>query len=141
MPPLRAAERRRSPWFQVFVPRYLCWRYFQAVFSLMIVGAGQLMNDKHKRPVPITPKTETKVCPVCGQSSYSVAGIHPQCATVLADAPRSERLRAAKKSNAEKKVKPSPSRSWLKKCPNCGADVHVRKKLCDCGALLDAQSR
>ncbi len=93
------------------------------------------MTGKHKKPVPDTPEAGRKICPVCNQSSYSAAGIHPQCAAVQADAPRSERLKAAKKAEGKKKTKQQSTkqRSWSKKCPQCHAEVHVRRKLCDCG--------
>jgi hypothetical protein len=89
-----------------------------------------------KKPIPIGDETPAKkVCPVCGEPSYSAAGIHPQCAIVQADAPRNELIKAERKVEAEsKKSEPAkPARSWKKTCPKCKSELHVRKKLCHCG--------
>jgi hypothetical protein len=56
------------------------------------------MSDK--KPEPIFVKTNIRICPVCGQQSYSREGIHPQCATIQADATRKEQLAAKRKANA-----------------------------------------
>ena len=56
-----------------------------------------------KRSISIEPNS--KACPVCGKSSYSFGGIHPQCAVLLADAPRADRLDAEKKAKAKAKQK------------------------------------
>lgn len=89
-----------------------------------------------KKPVPLLTGTSPETCPVCGQPSYSPAGIHPQCAVTQADAPRNARLAAEKA--AEKKSKseaPQAARqsAWQKTCPECDARVPARKKVCDCG--------
>ena len=44
-----------------------------------------------------------RLCPVCGKVSYSLGGMHPQCSQLREDAPRVERLRAAKKAEKEKR--------------------------------------
>jgi len=48
-----------------------------------------------------------KVCPVCGKRSYSLRGIHPQCAVQQADAPRQalllEEKRERNRSEAERR--------------------------------------
>jgi predicted nucleic-acid-binding Zn-ribbon protein len=85
--------------------------------------------SSQKKPIPRIVETPTAICPVCGERSYSHGGIHPQCAVRRSDAPRQERLRAEKKSKAQ----PAQRRLWAKKCPKCGAELHVRKKLCACG--------
>lgn len=54
-----------------------------------------------KKPIPLDSSPKRKICPVCGQSSYSSTGIHPQCAMTQADAPRRERLAAKRKALAE----------------------------------------
>jgi hypothetical protein len=41
-----------------------------------------------------------KQCPVCGKTSYSAVGIHPQCAVQQADAPRRKLLAAEKRARA-----------------------------------------
>ena len=88
----------------------------------------------HKKPTPIIGKHNTKICPVCGKPSYSAGGIHPQCAEKQANA-REQQLKAKKKTEAKKKpvAKKLPQTWNQKKCPECGVEVHVRKKKCDCG--------
>ena len=54
---------------------------------------------------PVFTEPNSKACPVCGKSSYSLGGIHPQCAVLLADAPRADRLDAEKKAKAKAKQK------------------------------------
>lgn len=83
------------------------------------------------KPVPIVPQTVKKLCPICGKSSYSRDGIHPQCALQRADEPRNVKNRAAKKK--EVKVQTPQQRLWSKKCPGCGIQVHVRLLECSCG--------
>ncbi len=86
------------------------------------------MSDK--KPAPILSESKGKTCPVCKKQSYSREGIHPQCATVQADAARIEEMGAARKGELSE---PGPS-SWNKKqCPKCKATLHVRQKACECG--------
>jgi hypothetical protein len=82
-----------------------------------------------KKPTPLVVQRSDRICPVCGKRSYSAAGVHPQCSMKRADALRKQ---AAK---PEPKSKPAATRqrSWDKKCPQCAALLHVRKKVCDCG--------
>lgn len=55
------------------------------------------------KPEPIF-KTKTRpVCPVCGKTSYSKDGIHPQCALVKAEEPRMKKIKAKQKAEREKK--------------------------------------
>jgi hypothetical protein len=84
------------------------------------------------KPEPLFVQPVRPVCPVCGVASYSRDGIHPQCASRQADAPRSAQLRLLR--IAEKK-KPAPlkQRTWEKDCPNCKTRVHVRNVRCKCG--------
>jgi len=83
----------------------------------------------NKRPTPIIAEPGKKTCPVCGTPSYSVGGVHPQCAVRQADATRQKQRKAQKKSTAKK-----PQQSlWRKKCPKCGTEIHVRKRVCFCG--------
>ena len=87
-----------------------------------------------KKPTPWISQPGGKVCPVCGTRTYSHAGIHPQCAVHQADSARAEKLKAERKLAAEAVAKPS---TWTKKkCPNCGSEPHVRKKVCDCGHVF-----
>ena len=44
--------------------------------------------DKHQKPEPLYAAPVRKRCPVCGEISYSSAGIHPQCAVDQCDAER-----------------------------------------------------
>ena len=87
----------------------------------------------NKKPIPLVEQPRGNLCPVCGKRSYSLGGVHPQCAQLRADEPRNEKNRAKKKAEKDKKVKKPIRRSWDKKCPQCGAKLHVRKKTCDCG--------
>jgi hypothetical protein len=88
-----------------------------------------------KKPTPILGEHHRKICPVCGKQSYSIGGVHPQCAVQQADAPREALLKAKKKAEANKKpaAKKLPKTWNQKTCPKCGVEVHVRKKQCDCG--------
>ncbi len=87
------------------------------------------MNQKKPEPMYVLPNR--KVCPVCGQVSYSSAGIHPQCAEFQAD---EKRLKKAKLKKPDKAMTldATPS-AWRKPCPKCGTHVHVRKAMCECG--------
>jgi len=57
-----------------------------------------------KKPIPPTTQDHKpqRMCPVCHKATYSLGGIHPQCAQTREDAPRVERLRATKKAEKEK---------------------------------------
>lgn len=87
------------------------------------------MNQK--KPAPMHTAIPRKVCPVCGQASYSVAGIHPQCAEAQADEKRMKKVKA-KKADKPAVLDATPS-AWRKPCPKCGTHVHVRKAQCECG--------
>ena len=89
----------------------------------------------HKKPTPVLGQRNRKICPVCGQQTYSANGIHPQCAVQQADAPREQLLKKQKEAAAGKKsTGRKPPQTWsCKKCPQCGKQVHVRRKACDCG--------
>lgn len=45
------------------------------------------MNPRHYH-TPVTPASARVRCPVCRETVYSRAGIHPQCAVRLSDPPR-----------------------------------------------------
>jgi rRNA maturation protein Nop10 len=89
----------------------------------------------HRKPRATLDDHGKKMCPVCGQRTYSANGIHPQCAVLQADAPRQRQLTAKKKADAEKKreERTPPSMWQKKKCPKCGVEVHIRRKSCNCG--------
>jgi hypothetical protein len=53
-----------------------------------------------KKPEPLFHSPPGKFCPVCGKRSYSLRGIHPQCAVQQADAPRQAVLAEEKRQKA-----------------------------------------
>jgi hypothetical protein len=55
-----------------------------------------LQNNRKPEPLLNQPSVG-RVCPVCGKKSYSLTGIHPQCAVQQADAPRQRQLAVAKR--------------------------------------------
>jgi hypothetical protein len=57
------------------------------------------MSEKKLRPSP--PQAARKACPVCGKSTYSLAGIHPQCAVAQSDALQKQLLRQQKVDEAK----------------------------------------
>jgi hypothetical protein len=85
-----------------------------------------------EKSVLIVPQPPKNLCPVCGTPSYSLGGIHPQCAIQQADEPRLARLRTAAKA-APPKVKTPTQQPWKKQCPKCGTQSHVTLKRCPCG--------
>jgi hypothetical protein len=86
-----------------------------------------------KNATPQVQQRGGKLCPVCGKSSYSRDGIHPQCAQLQADQPRQQELADEKKRQAKVKPVKTKQKSWKKKCPKCKLEVHVRLKVCGCG--------
>ena len=40
-----------------------------------------------RKHIPTTATTMGKACPVCGHTSYSRGGVHPQCQALLVDQP------------------------------------------------------
>mgnify|MGYP002836257161 FL=1 len=95
------------------------------------------------KPTPELGDRDRKRCPVCGEPSYSTAGVHPQCSVKQADAERSQKLkesRLAGEANQAESKSTGPSR-WQKVCPNCRAFLHVRKKHCECGHPFATKSQ
>lgn len=90
------------------------------------------MKLKTPARIDTIPLLGRKLCPVCGKPSYSQNGIHPQCAVKQSEVPRNLLLRAQRAKQADVKKVPK-QRSWVKKCPKCGTDVHVRLGKCACG--------
>lgn len=85
-----------------------------------------------KKPKPLISSRSHDRCPVCGEISYSLGGMHPQCAVRRADEKRMKGLK--RKSAAIKKPKSFGGvRPWERLCPNCKTVQHVRKKVCACG--------
>ena len=72
-------------------------------------------------------------CPVCGKTTYSRGGIHPQCASEQAD----RIVRAARKAAEEKEGKlvatVQPRQQWTKPCVRCKRLVPARRSVCECG--------
>jgi hypothetical protein len=60
------------------------------------------LHDNHKPQPLLYQSPKGQPCPVCGQRSYSLTGIHPQCAVQQADMPRQRRLAAAKRRERER---------------------------------------
>ena len=94
------------------------------------------MTD-NRMPAPLLPTRQAArpLCPVCGMTSYSKGGIHPQCAQQQADGRRMDRIKAVKRQ-AEAKAKPRNPLAlnpWHKRCPRCRAEMHIRKAKCQCG--------
>jgi hypothetical protein len=81
--------------------------------------------------IMIIPQAPRHLCPVCEKPSYSLGGVHPQCAIQQADAPRILRLRAAKA--AEPKIAKPVVKVRQKRCPKCGTRSHIARKVCSCG--------
>lgn len=92
----------------------------------------------HAKPQPLYSPPVRKLCPVCGMASYSAAGVHPQCAAERADV---ERMKSAQPAAAAADNSPDGGdlSPWQTRCPKCRAVVHVRKKTCVCGHLLQAE--
>ncbi len=92
--------------------------------------AGKTMSAK--KPQPLIPRRTHERCPVCGEISYSSAGVHPQCAVRQADEKRLKQIKRDQKTG--KTAKPAGTvKPWQKTCPKCKALAHVRKKVCECG--------
>ncbi|HTM54721.1 MAG TPA: hypothetical protein VL175_11870 [Pirellulales bacterium] len=85
-----------------------------------------------RKPVPIIPLGTKAVCPVCHKPSYSLGGMHPQCALARADA----KTRAALKAKAVTDEKRAVKKPWSKICPKCKRQVPSRRMVCDCGQEL-----
>ena len=83
----------------------------------------------HAKPKLVGPARA--VCPVCRTTTYSLGGIHPQCAVTRADkAPTRAKI---------KEVKQASRQQWTKRCPRCKRDLHVRRVMCDCGHSFQAK--
>ena len=54
-----------------------------------------------KKPEPLVAPVAGRVCPVCHKRSYSLQGVHPQCAVRQADAPRQAALAKARREERE----------------------------------------
>jgi len=94
----------------------------------------------HHKPIPLYDPASRKRCPVCGEFSYSIGGVHPQCCVRRDDAERVQRLKQA----AQAAVAAAPKQDhppWKKRCPRCQTILHVRRAVCDCGHRFVAALR
>jgi hypothetical protein len=105
-----------------------------SIFAIRASGTVT-MPDKKPDPLLIMPAKPRRLCPVCGQVSYSAGGTHPQCAEEHADAARVARLKKAQKMARPKGkgTNPNAISPWHKRCPKCLMEVHIRKLDCKCG--------
>ena len=96
-----------------------------------------------KKPTPLIPVRDHSRCPVCGQISYSRAGIHPQCSVRQADEEHKNRIKREKAlAEVEKTAIPASGIApWQKSCPKCSAVQHVRKTVCGCGHTFTVRAR
>ncbi|MDA1165094.1 MAG: hypothetical protein O3B13_18510 [Planctomycetota bacterium] len=91
----------------------------------------------NKKPQPLIQSRERPRCQVCGEISYSLAGIHPQCEVKRADAIRMNRIKCDASAVTTVQV-PSGFVPCQKKCPKCKALLYARKKMCGCGHTFSA---
>ena len=95
------------------------------------------MHAKKPDPLPTREAKALRICDVCGEVSYSAAGMHPQCAQQQADERRIAGIKAEKKAAAQNPATgPAVSKPWTKLCPKCQLAMHIRKRQCDCGYLF-----
>jgi hypothetical protein len=89
----------------------------------------------NRKPLPLDPPRLRKHCPVCGEVSYSAAGIHPQCAMQEADAKRTKRIKRVKSVQKARMTGSDTGdlKPWHRVCPRCKAVVHIRRRACSCG--------
>jgi hypothetical protein len=84
-----------------------------------------------KKPTPLIPARAHSRCPVCGQISYSRAGIHPQCSVRQADEEHKNRIKREKALAEVEKTA----------IPASGIAQHVRKTVCGCGHTFTVRAR
>ena len=96
-----------------------------------------------KKPQPLNPPKTHDRCPVCGEVSYSRAGVHPQCLVRRADENRTDRIKREKLLAKEEKTATPVSgiALWQKSCPKCNAIHHGRKTVCGCGHTFTVRAR
>lgn len=99
-----------------------------------LLETGCVPQMSNKKPHPLFDSQNRRICPVCGKTAYSVAGIHPQCAVRREDDIRMTRLRAIKQENpsSESARLNSDRDAWQRLCPICKAVQHPKTKPCDC---------
>jgi rubrerythrin len=94
-----------------------------------------------KKPIPLFERQPPKRCPVCGETSYSPAGIHPQCSMRREDEKRMSRVKHIKRESDGSVATTHDMSAWQKVCPSCHAVQHAKKKECDCGHTFAVRAR
>ncbi|MEQ9409075.1 MAG: hypothetical protein RIK87_15170 [Fuerstiella sp.] len=109
----------------------------------------------NKKPIPLFETAPRSNCPVCGETSYSAAGIHPQCAVRRADQERMQRRTFnvvddvvdnaddnAVDDATDELTRPTGSVSpAAAHCPKCDAAQFGPWKCCSCGYVFFMDSR
>ena len=95
----------------------------------------------NRKPQPLHAVPYRKHCPVCGEVTYSAAGIHPQCAMQQADAKRMQRIKPPSKLLKKKMARDADVKPWQKVCPKCQVAVHIRKSVCECGHTFRTRAK
>jgi hypothetical protein len=95
-------------------------------------------NANNRKPAPLYAPIQRAVCPVCHTTSYSPAGIHPQCAMRHADEAQKARLKA---QPAEPPKRAEALHPYEKLCPRCQVVQHVRRRSCECGYEFPTTAR
>ena len=91
----------------------------------------------NRKPVPHFDRRLRPCCPVCGETSYSSAGIHPQCAVRRLDDERMKRMRLRVARGQQEQFEPPCDMSpWKRVCPVCNELQRVRKPACNCGHVF-----
>lgn len=93
------------------------------------VGSDGGSTMSEKKPIVVRAVPLRGACPVCGKTSYSPTGMHPQCAMARADAD----ARAIRKAAGIEVRKVPSKKSWCKPCPKCKRQIPARRVVCDCG--------
>jgi hypothetical protein len=101
--------------------------------------AWNRMVNMNKKPPPLYLAPVRGKCPVCGHTSYSSTGIHPQCAMQVADRAQLQKLRERRPVETKPVVSTPGPRPFERLCPRCKAIVHVRRIACRCGYELTAK--
>ena len=94
------------------------------------------MSNPNRKPLPLFVEKPRVHCPVCGHVTYSIAGIHPQCAMIAADKSYIARIKA--KQAAAPIIPVVKLRMNEKQCPACQVVIHVRRNQCNCGHVFHA---
>lgn len=96
-----------------------------------------------KKPPPLLPARTLTRCPVCGETSYSHNGIHPQCSVRQADEKLDDSVKREKMLESNNGTATPAARilRTQKSCPKCKELNHVRKMTCACGHTFTGKGR